>query len=158
MFPVNASDLFTLNYKYIFPGYYLLQSATPKIYHPNLELASWNLQKYGTSWKFDISEKDQQEVSVRTIETTTQYASNFGFDVGFDTIVKLGFKYGSSETTTQKITSSITTYLNSDDLGEAIYSFDEPIILNSITNWGPFVTREVSTGWVSLEIQPKKVR
>jgi len=148
-FSARGSDLFDITY-----GHYILNicrivKIAPKTYNPNLELIPWDLESYGTAWKFIISEFDVSEEVTQTVENTTTYAGNFEFNT------KFGLKFGASATTSEKNTFSIKSYLSSDELYEAVLTFDQPIIIG-VSN-GVYTTREISTGWVSIGVEPKRI-
>ncbi|WP_299284513.1 hypothetical protein [uncultured Mucilaginibacter sp.] len=133
--------------------FYQVTSITPKEYHPNVELVPWDLQNYGTAWKFVVYENDNAQEVTQSYENTTTYATNFELTAPFN---KVGTKFGASATTTEKRTYSVKTTLNSDFIGEATLSFDQPIIISN--NNGSYTTREITTGnLLSMSIEPKKV-
>jgi hypothetical protein len=159
-FTAKGRDLFLVTYTR--SGFlYKISSVTPIQYNPNLELIPWDLENYGTAWKFIISEFDLSQEVTQTYENTTTYAANFGIE---GTVLKIGLKFGASATTSQKNTYSVKTYLNSDELGEAVLTFDQPVItgltsgstINGVYYPG-YITRDITTGWVNLSIEPRKV-
>ncbi len=154
---VNPADLFdvqfTLKQEGVFP-HYRVTSITPKEYHPNVELVPWDLQNYGTAWKFIVYEYDNSQEITQTYENTSTFAANF--EITNSITEKIGLKFGASATTSEKRTVSVKTTLASDFLGEATLSFDQPIITSfDGTNYN---TREITTGNVlSLGIEPKRI-
>ncbi|MBD1386852.1 hypothetical protein IDJ75_16325 [Mucilaginibacter rigui] len=157
---VKPTDLFDLQYDKVVDNkpfnllVYHLKTITPKEYHPNVELVPWDLQNYGTAWKFIVYEYDNSQEITQSYENTTTFAANF--EITNAVTQKVGLKFGSSATTSEKRTFNVKTTLTSDFLGEATLSFDQPIITSvSGTN---YTTREITTGNVlSLGIEPKKV-
>jgi hypothetical protein len=155
---VNASDLFDITYKKIFGNYYIYQSVTPKEYKPFLEILPWDLQSYGIAWKFIFHEIDASQEVTQSYENTTTYVSNFEGNVGIDLgVFKIGGKGGSTETTVDKKTFTVKTTLTSDFLGEAILTFDQPIITGTYPGTNNFITREISTGLLSISVEPWKM-
>jgi hypothetical protein len=161
IFTAKGSDLFSISYRRdtSFPYLYRVSSITPREYYPNIELIPWDLESYGMAWKFIFYEKDAVQTAVESRENTSTFGTNFGIDVTTGEKTKLGLKFGGSTSTSQKTTYSVTTHLDSDFLGEAILTFDQPIIISaSMTTW-PFryTTREITTGLLSVSIEPKQV-
>ncbi|MEZ2338853.1 hypothetical protein AB6735_24615 [Mucilaginibacter sp. RCC_168] len=154
---VKPSDLFDIQYQIEDHGFfkdYKFVSAVPKEYHPNIELVPWDLENYGTAWKFIFYEIDNAQEVTQTFENSTTYAANFEITDAISK--KIGLKFGASATTNTKNTYSVKTTLNSDFLGEAVLSFDQPIITN-VSN-GSYTTREITSGNVlSISVEPKKI-
>lgn len=137
-------------------GVYYYKSITCKEYHPNIELIPWDLENYGTAWKFIFYEIDNAQEVTNSYENSSTFASNFGYDASFGEQVKIGLKFGTSLTTSEKRTYSVKTTLNSDFLGEATLTFDQPVI-TGISN-GNYNTREITTGnLLSISVEPRKV-
>jgi hypothetical protein len=159
---VSPYDLFELQYEvikeYNFPKnskIYELRNIVSKEFHPNIEILPWDLENYGTAWKFIFYEVDGTQEETKSYENTTTFATNFGFDPEFKAVAKLGLKFGVTATTTDKRTYSIKTMLGSDNLAEAILSFDQPIIIG-MSN-GSYVTREITNGNVlSISVEPRR--
>ncbi len=161
---VNPRDLFDLQYRYVrriyMKPYYLdvyeLSSVIPKEFNPNVELLPWDLENYGTAWKFIFYEIDNAQEVTNSFENTTTYAGNFSFEPSFNAIAKLGLKFGASATTTEKRTYAVKTTLTSDFLGEATLSFDQPVIIG--TSGSNYLTREITTGNIlSISVEPRRV-
>ncbi len=155
MFTARGSDLFNVTYYKSSFLWYKISAITSKEYYPNLELEPWDLQTYSTGWKFLISEVDLSEEVTNTSQSTATYAANFSYEASLGTTVKNGVKFGASASTSEVKTYSVKTTLTSDNLGEATLTFDQPVI-TSVNN-GVYSTREISTGWVTMSIEPKKV-
>ncbi len=134
---------------------YLPKKVINKYYNPNLELLAWDLENYGMAWKFSIYEIDSSQELTETAEISSVYAMNFNLE---STVKKkVGLKFGGSNTETHKSSCVIKTKLESDDLGEAILSFNEPIIISKESSTNHYNTREITTGWCSFSIIPRKV-
>lgn len=157
-FSAKGSDLADVTY--ISHGFfYSIDKITLKSYNPNLELCPWDLKNYGMAWKFRIYEVDPSEVDTYTEEISTTYAMNFDWNLG----EKIGLKFGGSATTSSKSTIVRQVTRDSDDLGEAILTFDQPIITgvsvihlmgNTINHYHH---REITTGWCGIIVEPKKI-
>jgi hypothetical protein len=146
--------------------FYIIQSVTPVEYHPNIEILPWDLEIYGNVWKFVVSEFDPSEEVTRTVTHTTTYSNNFEINVNTGEKVKIGGKFGASQTTTHTETYTSKTTLGSEELFEGVLDFRSPIVtgLTTITIPAPipvpipaFNTYEVSTGIVSFSVEPIKV-
>ncbi|QNR85556.1 hypothetical protein H9N25_03515 [Pedobacter riviphilus] len=158
---VNPRDLFDLQYKFLgevkmlfFKGNaYELETVIPKEYHPNVELIPWDLENYGTAWKFIFYEVDGTQEETKSYENTTTFAANFEVNGGVKD--KIGAKFGLAATSSEKRTYSVKTMLGSDYLGEAILTFDQPIII--ATSNGSYATREITNGNVlSISVEPRR--
>ncbi|OKS86541.1 hypothetical protein [Mucilaginibacter polytrichastri] len=167
LFSVKASDLFDVQYTAVGSGRpsYQYSGLNPKSYNPNIRLVPFNFQKYGTSWKFVVSEYDPAGEVTNTVTNTTTLSANFGVDF------KIGIKFGISGTSTKTSTYSYKTTTGSDVLGEGILDFSEPIITQ--IQIGPlyspglsrpirgtegenYTTFNVTTGVVNLLVSPQK--
>lgn len=157
MMSVNPRDLFELKYQKLLGGLkYNLIGVTPKEYNPNIELLPWDLENYGTAWKFIFYEIDNAQEVINSFENTTTYATNFEISGTFSEKTKIGFKFGASATFVEKKTFSVKTTLTSDFLGEATLTFDQPIITGA--SGGNYITREITTGnLLSISVEPKRV-
>lgn len=158
VFTAKGSDLFNLKYKKVFSSpfatdIYALESITTKQYNLNIELLPWDLENVGMGWKFSIYEHDPDQVITKTYENSTQYATNFSFEPGGNIKSKIGLKFGGSETISEKETYSVKTTLTSDYLGDATLTFDQPVIVRY--SRGRYYLREISTGSVSMTIEPR---
>jgi hypothetical protein len=148
VFSVKGSDLFTLEYKKALLLYFL-KSITPKSYNPNLELVPWDLQNYGTAWKFLVYEYDPAQQTEHFHENTTKFAANF------DVETKIGLKFGGSAAIEDKRSFMLKTTLDSDYLGDAILGFDYPVI-TGVSN-SVYSFREIKTGTVKMIVEPKRL-
>lgn len=158
---VSPYDLFDLQYEVVkefnFPRnskIYELRNIVSKEFHPNIELLPWDLENYGTAWKFIFYEVDGTQEEIKSYENTTTFATNFEINSGGDK-TKVGFKFGASATTSEKRTYSIKTMLGSDNLAEAILTFDQPVIIGTSSN--NYITREITNGNVlSISVEPRR--
>ncbi|PST81617.1 hypothetical protein C7T94_18540 [Pedobacter yulinensis] len=133
----------------------VIRSITPLEFNPDIEIGPWDLQNYGTAWKFLVSEFDDAQESATEIEHSTTYATNFSID-GID-IFKIGAKFGGSMTSVEKRGFTIKTTLGSDFLGEAALSFDQPVI-TAIDGAGNVIKRSITTGGsLRMTVEPKRI-
>jgi hypothetical protein len=175
IFSVKASDLFNISYVRASSGgrppfAMKYDGLIPKAYFPNIELVPFDLDNYGTIWKFIITEFDPSQEITNTITNTTVIANNF--EITATGVSKIGAKFGSSITTTQSSVFQTKTTVGSDDLGEGILDFRYPVITN--IQMGPlyapgdsrpirgtegenYTTYEVTSGVISMSIEPKKI-
>lgn len=163
VFSANGADMLTPTYTSTHLGFgiyvYTVTGFTANEFHPtNLEILGWDLQLYGSVWKFIMTEYDPDQTTTRTVTNTSTYGSNFGFDATFGSDVKFGPKFGLSSTTTETNTFTITTTLTSDDLGSGTLDFRDPVLLSGPTGTGNnYQTYEVTTGKLSFSVEPQRI-
>jgi len=98
-----------------------------------LPLWDWNIENYSASVKISIEEKDASETVQNVLETTTTFATNFGFDVGLGETVKIGAKFGASQSLQSKASTTVTRSLESDELGDVIINFSDDVITDTLS-------------------------
>lgn len=166
-FTATGPELFTLEYDssrllgnlYV----YKYKQATPIAYDPNIELVPWDLEQYGSVWKFAVSEYDPSEEITRTVTNTTTFGTNFEINVSTGEKVKVGGKFGASTTSTHTEVFQYKTTMGSEDLAEGVLDFRTPVIIASGTlpllffTLPYFLTYEVSTGTVNFSVEPKRI-
>lgn len=172
LFSVKGSDLFDIQYNQVGvrpPYHYQYAGLTPKVFNPNIRLIPFDFAKFGTTWKFVISEYDPSEEITNTVTNTTTIASNFEVNA---TIFKVGVKFGSSATVTHTDTYNYKTTTGSDVLGEGLLDFSAPVVTQ--IQMGPlyapgasrpirgtdgenYSTFDVTTGVINLFVSPQKV-
>ena len=161
VFSANGGDMLTPTYKVTNFGIdvYTVTGFTANEFHPvNLEITGWDLEQYGSVWKFIMTEHDPDQTTTRTVTNTSTYGGNFGFDAAFGTTVKFGPKFGASSTTTETNTFTITTTLGSDDLGSGLLDFRDPVLVSGPTGVGNnYQTYEVTTGKLSFSVEPQRI-
>lgn len=162
IFTIRGSDLFSPQYQRVNVGggflnyhYFLLTSVVPKQVDMNLELIPWDLEQYGSAWKFIVSEYDPAEEITYQVTNTAVFGANFSFDPVLSGTVKGGAKFGASAQTTHSTVYTYKTTTGSDDLGEGILEFRSPIITSQ--NGTLYNTYEVTTGVVSFSVEPKRI-
>ncbi|WP_416438766.1 hypothetical protein [Phnomibacter sp. MR] len=133
-----------------------------------VELAVWNFKRQGDIWKFAIFEYDPGQTFTDSRTVTATLGTNF--TIGDE---KVGGKFGLSATVSSTKTISITTTNTSDDLGEAVLYWCDPVIKEAFTpangiwcgrpsNYGrggrqPYIGRsgDISTGIIELTVEPR---
>ncbi|WP_316776542.1 hypothetical protein [Pedobacter antarcticus] len=155
LFPVSPSRLFFLRYVAQGNNYYTL-SITPIQCDLNEVVAAWDIKNNGVAWKVTLSEADASSTITTSQTNTSQFATNFGFDLS-----KIGLKFGTSSTTTSVSNYSIATQVGDDQLGEGAIYFYDPVVISwdIIPGVGAqsYTFKDIDTGWALLTIQPKKV-
>lgn len=129
------------------------------VFYPTpIEIACWDMQNYGDTWKFKVFEYDP---GTETTNTTT-VSSNFGsnFELNLNVFKKVGIKFGGSATTTRTNTVTIKTTNNSDDLAETLLDFGVPVMdylipVSSPAGWVASY-RNISTGFVTFTVETRK--
>jgi hypothetical protein len=126
-----------------------------------IEIAPWDMKRYGDTWKFVIQEQDAT--------TSTNYSYTTGITSGYGTNYSSNQKEGpnfggtTSSGTSYSQTFSLTVAGQSDVLGEALLHWTDKII--STGTWAPENengdieligggTREISTGTVAISVEP----
>jgi len=104
-----------------------------KVYYPDIDLGTWDLESKGSEWQFIVSEKDANTTETRTGTLTTEFATNFGLTAG-GYQGKIGLSFGTSAKRTQTNTYTLTTTLGSDDLGTVECYFSDPVISSNSPN------------------------
>jgi len=135
----------------------------------SLPLFEWDLENYSPSMKISISEYDASQTDQKTVTTSNEFASNFSFDAGWGAVVKIGAKYGASSKSTLTQSYVETTTLGSDQLGDVVINFFDPVLLSKnnthITTTGgrsdqyfdPDYNNTYITGFYRIQIAPKKI-
>jgi hypothetical protein len=141
---------------------------------PPIEIATWDMQKYGDTWKFLIEEFNFGETKKYTTNVSSNFSTNFKVDAGFNLfkVIKIGASAGGSTSSTKTSIFEVSTTVSSFNLGEAILSFEDPVELkgrNAIAQYpviehvinGPLEhnmisTRGLNTGLVTLIVAPWK--
>jgi hypothetical protein len=164
IFTFTGNDLFTIIPKVVahlgpFGDLWSVDRLEPKVAPMNVELIPWDLENYGTAWKFIVSEYDPSVEVTSTVTNTTTYGGNFEFSASLGEKIKVGPKFGASATTTNSSSYTYKKTTSSDDLGEGILDFRSPIITSYSAQAGSEVinTYEVSTGVVSFSVEPRKI-
>lgn len=100
------------------------------IFNTPIPLFTWDLEKYSPTIKITIEEVDISTSVTTTFTQTSEFATNFSFDVTFGENVKSGLKFGGSTKDVTTNTFTIVEKLENDQLGEVIVNFDDPVIIS----------------------------
>nr|WP_129731446.1 hypothetical protein [Parabacteroides goldsteinii] len=154
----SPSDLFILDYEKtnVSSNRYMYKFKSIQSTHTllvDIPLVSWDLSQNGFSWKFLITETDDQEQVTRSDTNSSVFAANVS--AGF----KFGLNFGASYTTSKSSTYTIVTFKNSDDLGSLEANFSDPVI-QYYTPFGDSegigTTYEIKNRYIRLSIEPRK--
>ncbi|MBS7232424.1 hypothetical protein KHA90_15500 [Flavobacterium psychroterrae] len=136
-------------------------------FNPPINIVTWNMQKYGDRWKFWVYENDPSGTVSQTISHSTTRGVNYKASASGDLfgLIKLGGEFGGSTTTTNSSSTTVTYTTGSDNLGEAILEWTDPIVTGfkfiPFNGGGgerpvPSTTYEENTGSVLLSIETVK--
>ncbi|WP_129715242.1 hypothetical protein [Pedobacter sp. SYP-B3415] len=146
-------------------GNYRISSVDTKEFFVNEAIDAWDLDAYGSTWKFTVYEFDPAEEVEYTITNTTKFGSNFEINATGEK-VKVGAKFGGSFEETKTTSTTVKRTLDSDYLGEGILNFHDPIIVRYryIDKVGgrPYRrhlwdTWEVNAGLVRISVEPRDI-
>ncbi|MFW0714472.1 hypothetical protein ACN1CD_01325 [Pedobacter sp. N23S346] len=158
---LDPDQIFYPQYSQVAPNAWIFNKYYLNKINVNIPLISWDLESNGSAWKFLISEVDDQQTETRTESSSTEFATNFGFDVSFAKVVKLGPKFGASLKTTKTSNYSIVTTLNSDDLGTLELFFSDPVFRRQPGGRnidGPvdaYDMYSIKNGYIEMVVMPK---
>lgn len=167
---VSGGNLFAVTYNVekrgVWPfryDYYTIRTVTSKPQNTNLSIVNWDLNRYATAFRVDIEESDNTEIVTSSSTETTEFATNFEFNVGFGTDVKIGQKFGASQKETRSSTVTRQATLLSDRLGEFIVNFEDKIITQEYVlpyqNPDSYARiRDYSNGTITINVEPRRVQ
>jgi hypothetical protein len=119
-------------------------------------IASWDMQKYGDTWKLTFYEQDQQ--TNQTIQVNTSVTSSFG--TNYSNGQKDGANFGSTSSngTTYAVNYSLSITGGPDQLYDALIVWKDKVLLTKdviplIGTWGR--SYEASTGTLIVSIEPR---
>jgi hypothetical protein len=159
-FTAGGDDLFNITYERVVLSLYKIATISPRTYYPRprLFLIPWDLQQYGSAWKFVLYEFDPTVETTKTVTHSSTFSGNFEINLG--EILKIGPKFGASTTNQVTTTYEYKFATGSEDLGEGILEFRTPVV-SSVRDLSPtlqrYSTHEVTTGMVSFSIEPRAI-
>jgi len=127
-----------------------------------IEITDWDMENYGNTWKFQITEYDPGTTVTKTTTVTSTFGTNYGININFDLFkkVKIGLNFGVSNTTTKTETTTYTVTGTSDNLGEALLDYSAPILLQKTSGSRPGssagLIRGINTGTVTLDVETRQ--
>ncbi|HEX8429067.1 hypothetical protein [Hymenobacter sp.] len=141
IFTARLEDLYAITYSRYRANrfddyYYSINTVTPKEFHPETEIITWDLENFGDTWRFQFHEEDSSVESTVTTQVTSTYSENFEFNaMAGNEKLKIGAKFGTSNT--QQLTQTVSYKITqgSDDLGASTLSFDQPVIIGTEMQW-----------------------
>ena len=118
--------------------FYELTGVTSIPQELNIPIVNWDLNNYATTFRIDFEEVDNTTLITEKTIDAIKFASNFEFNIGLGTDVKVGEKFGVSQERTENREVSRQFTLGSDRLGQFLVNFqDKVIIQESVT---PYAT------------------
>ena len=135
------------------------------VFDPPVSIVTWDMKEYGDRWKLWMYENDPSTEVNRTITHSTVRGTNFEIkQVG---PIKIGGGFGGSSTTTRTETTTLKYTTGSNDLGEAILEWTDPIVVDHMTMglvgqppsshaWNPTETYVENTGSVLISVETIK--
>lgn len=161
-FGVSPNALFNLTYERIINDpwcscwdvYALTNVELKGMLLDNVELINWNLNEYATTIKISIEEVDLTTTTQLQESITVKFATNFGIDNG--ALKKIGLKFGGSLESSQVQSYQRTFTQANDELGSVIVNFADDVIVGQ--NFIKYMTREYSTGYYSISVEPTRVQ
>lgn len=131
-------------------------------FHPSIPIVTWDMKKYGDSWKYVLTEIDPGTVVNVNFTASTKIGTNYSYNSTTGTENKVSIGFGS--TTEQSVTSNITTQITtgSDLCGEAVANFMSPIALEFVVIRGSpaqmyWHFADLNTGIIRLLVYPKTI-
>ncbi|CAK7042743.1 MAG: hypothetical protein PEPC_01821 [Peptostreptococcus russellii] len=115
-----------------------------------IDLVTWDLENNGFSWKFLISEIDDQQQETIRHSNTSEFAANFSG--GF----KIGLNFGASQKKTRINEYTLVTFKNSDDLGTLELNFSDPVIVSQNPSNKIYYGFPLRNKYVDLDVFPRK--
>ncbi|WP_444106958.1 hypothetical protein [Bacteroides sp.] len=165
-FRIKATDLFDITAARNGDVYTVYSAKNKRVLFADpIPLFSWNLDNYSSTIKIALEEVDNTETIVQTSSTTSEFATNFGFDATFGEVVKLGGKFGASAKVNKTVTYQVSTTKGNDELGEVIINFGDDILVDDTSMGTPLngkyfylnMSPQYYTGWYRLFISPGSI-
>ncbi|AKJ05937.1 Hypothetical protein AA314_07563 [Archangium gephyra] len=164
-FSALPDELFDLTYDEVVWYYYKPRITGLKTKSLTLPLFAWDLNDYASSIKIEVEEVDITETIVQSESRTVKFATNFAIDPAVGFLQKIGLKFGASLEETRTETTQRTYTLGNDILGAVIVNFADNVLVGPVTVDPIFLppmlywsSREYSTGWYSISVEPTRVQ
>lgn len=130
---IKGDELFNLAYKGENRNglsYMTLKYATPKRVIMNQTLFQWNLKTYSPSASISVKEIDDGDLKIYTYKGSIEFAGNVSYNPALNKECKQGLGEGGAERRTVSNTFTLQYTDNSDDLGNFLINFDDPVIVS----------------------------
>jgi len=159
LFIASPGELFEVTYKKT-PGLaYKVDVTGFKTMILDLKLFKWDLKTCAAVIKITITKENPGTTITKTDTWSSQFAGNFGFDIGFGEDVKIGLKFGATSTTTKGTTFQTQTKLENKSLGDVLVYFEDKII-SSKTMYGSttiaYSIADYESGYYTIALAPTK--
>ncbi len=119
-----------------------------------LEITPWKMDEYGDRWLFKVFEFDPSTKYTTKVSHSTTIGANFKTKVEgtIKKVVKIGTGLGVDIKTSKSNSKEISYTKESDQLGQFIVNWTDPVITNEIPvlNSRFYITKKYSTGTVSI--------
>jgi hypothetical protein len=136
---------------------YFTNSETTRYNLPTpIPIATWDMKRYGDTWKYVLTEIDPGTVTTYNQSASTKIGTNYSFNSSTGEEYKIGTGFGSSieQTFSNSITIQITE--GSDFCGEAIVNYMSPVITG--TSGFFYHIADVNTGIARMLIYPRPIQ
>lgn len=132
------------------------QDLQPKWMNINIDLFTWDLSEYPTSYQIVIREYDKGNTREITQQKTFSYATNFKVTANVSPeIVKVGWEFGATNTMNQTITYNESYNEEDDELTSFWIQYADNFILSVDDTCATL--RKYSLGDIELIIMPEKI-
>jgi hypothetical protein len=125
-----------------------------------VQIVPWRMNEYGDKWKIRISEFDPGTTTTIVSSSTSTFGTNFKADVSGNLFgIKFDAGVGGSATWSQTNSTTIATTNESNQLGETILAWYDPVVTSRGTApvYAVWTTKEISTGAVKISIEPIRI-
>lgn len=123
-----------------------------------IPLFEWDLENYSSIVKISIEEADGIETQRESTTTTSEFATNFEFNAEWQTVVKLGGKFGASSKNTVSTVFDKTRTLGNDELGDVLINFADLILTGDMQTVNyekvPKFNNKYYASWYKIELAP----
>lgn len=126
----------------------------------NLPLFEWNLETISPSIKISIEEVDSQETIKQNNSVTTEFATNFEYNLTTGETTKIGFKFGASAKKTMTVLYESTITKGNDELGDVVVNFGDDVITGYTLYNGKYLfdyNTKYNSGWYRIYLAPKEL-
>ncbi|AYD46773.1 hypothetical protein [Arachidicoccus soli] len=133
----------------------------PQIYMGNpfpIKIVNWDNYKYGSTWKITVYEYDPGGQTTVTTNVSSTFTTNFKATTGVDFgLFKVGAEGGFTDAETQSSTIAYQITDASEELGDALLNYEDPIYNKIVTGRGQLYIacpNYISTGGIKIFVEP----